>query len=591
VSLRRSIGPYELVRVLDTGGMGKVYLAKDRQRGRKAKYVVVKTIRSELEQAPEHVSAFQRETRILARLQHPNIVQLYDAGRAGERLYMVMEYLEGLDVAKMLRLLVPSRGKVPLGLVVRVGIEAARALHAAHAYTNDSGKLAGLVHRDLSPHNVFVLYDGRVKLLDFGLARAYSESAATTDGMVKGKFRYLAPEQARGEELDGRVDIFTLGLVLHEMITGCRAYDQTGDVEVLRAAMQGQFVRLSAIAPDTPAPLLRVVDRAVRGPRGERYPSAAAMADDLVLAAKELGLPTGPSDHLEFLREMRALADASPLAAPIEPSARLSTTNVRSSLTSVADIESGPGANAPPKQTSRRLALWAGGLGAVVGALAAIANLAGSGGAAGGGAASALVSGDASPAEPSVDRAPPVEAPAERAAAIGAPAERAPSGDTAAERAPSDTTAEPAPAADAPAERAAALPADAPAELAAAPVVPAENVVAAPIKAAEARPVPTIKKAVVTPKPSFAQAAVVPKPGAAQAVAASKPSAASKPGAAQAAVTSKPGAAQVVVAPKPAAQTGAQFSGHAASHKGGSPQPERRATTKHLPSNLSRDRR
>ncbi len=369
--LRRSIGPYELLRVLDTGGMGKVYLAKERRRGQGARHVVVKTIRSELEHAPEHVAAFQRETRILARLQHPNIVQLYDAGRAGTRLYMVMEYLEGLDVAKMVRLLGASGQRPPLGLVARVGVEAARALHAAHAYTTDSGKLAGLVHRDLSPHNVFVLYDGRVKLLDFGLARAYGESATTGVGMVKGKFRYLAPEQARSEALDGRVDIFTLGLVLHEMITGRRAYEQQGDVEVLRAAMQGQFPRLSALAPKTPGPLLRVIERAVRASRDERYPSAAAMADDLAQAAAELGLPVGAEDQHAFMQEMRALADASPLATPVEPSGRLSS-NIRSSLASVADVGAAPGDAARP---GRRLGLWAGGLGAMVGAIAAIVNV------------------------------------------------------------------------------------------------------------------------------------------------------------------------------------------------------------------------
>ncbi|MCU0680906.1 MAG: protein kinase [Polyangiaceae bacterium] len=373
--LRRSIGPYELLRVLDTGGMGKVYLAKETRRGQPGRHVVVKTIRSELEQAPEHVAAFQRETRILARLQHPNIVRLYDAGRAGTRLFMVMEYLEGLDVAKMLRLLASSGRRLPLALVVRVGIEAARALHAAHAYTSDSGKLAGLVHRDLSPHNVFVLYDGRVKLLDFGLARAYGETATTSDGMVKGKFRYLAPEQARSEELDGRVDIFTLGLVMHEMITGRRAYDQTGDVEVLRAAMQGHFQRLGALAPDTPGPLLRVIERAVRSARDERYPSAAAMADDLSQAAAELRLPVGAVEQQEFLAQMRALADASPLATPVEPSGRLSS-NVRSSLASVADIDAEDAALVRPPPRRPRLGLLAGGLGAAVGAVAAIVNLA-----------------------------------------------------------------------------------------------------------------------------------------------------------------------------------------------------------------------
>lgn len=308
----RSIGPYDIVRLLDAGGMGKVYLAREREGVAKGRLVVVKTIRAEYERTPEHVESFHREARVLAHMRHPNIVQLHDAGRVGHRLYMAMEYLEGLDVAKVLKLMSARGERIPPEVAVHIGREIALALEAAHGYEIEPGKPGGLVHRDLSPHNVFLLYGGGVKLLDFGLARAYGEDGTTRTGMVKGKFRYLAPEQARGEALDRRVDIFALGLVLHEMLAGTRAYEQHGDIDVLRAAMEGDFPRLSKLGLGLPEPLVTVVEKALAADREERYATALELAEDLRLAAAESHLLGDPLELRRFMGHVRELTAETP---------------------------------------------------------------------------------------------------------------------------------------------------------------------------------------------------------------------------------------------------------------------------------------
>ena len=375
---QRTIGPYEIVRLLDAGGMGKVYLAREREGVAAGRLVVVKTIRAELERSPEHVASFEREARVLAHLRHPNVVQLFDAGTAGQRLYMAMEYLEGLDLAKVLRLLATEGKKVPLAVALHVGREIALALDAAHAWRGPDGP-AGLVHRDLSPHNVFLLFGGGVKLLDFGLARTYGEISTTRTGMVKGKFRYLAPEQARGETLDARVDLFTLGLVLHEMISARRAYEQHGDVDILRAAMAGDFPRLTEIAPNVPEAVRLVIERAVARDRDERHPSALALAEDLRNAADEAGIGGDSLALRRFMEEVRVLAERANEDPAPESEAELSPSGGEylgaSQIASVADVV--PSRRPPPPPTRRaQRRTWAAALLAAIGIASLAAALA-----------------------------------------------------------------------------------------------------------------------------------------------------------------------------------------------------------------------
>jgi eukaryotic-like serine/threonine-protein kinase len=366
----RRIGPYEIIRVLDAGGMGKVYLARETEGVAKGRLVVVKTIRSELEKAPEHVESFQREARLLAHIRHSNIVQLYDAGRVGERLYMAMEYLEGLDVAKTLKLLTRRQvSGIPLEVVMYVGIQVALALDGAHHLETEPGKSAGLVHRDLSPHNIFLLYSGGVKILDFGLARAYGEVGTTRTGTVKGKFRYLAPEQARGEELDCRVDIFSLGLVMHEMLSGQRAYDVHGDVDVLRAAMEGKVKRLRDMDVPVPEPLLVVIERMLAADRDQRFPNAIAVAEALQSVALELSMSGDLLSLRRFMEQMREWVgkEGVPTHTPLDeedeedwgqeerrPSASYLPA---SAIASVADVQPPP-AVPTPKELPGRWLRW-----------------------------------------------------------------------------------------------------------------------------------------------------------------------------------------------------------------------------------------
>ena len=409
----RTIGPYEIVRLLDAGGMGRVYLAREREGVAAGRLVVVKTIRSELERSPEHVASFQREARVLAHIRHPNVVQLFDAGTSGHRLYMAMEYLEGLDASKVLKLLSNEGRKLPVEVALHIGREVALALDAAHAWRGPDGP-SGLVHRDLSPHNVLLLYGGGVKLLDFGLARTYGETSTTRTGMVKGKFRYLAPEQARGETLDARVDLFTLGLVMFEMITGKRGYDQVGDMDVLRAAMAGDVPLLSTIAPEVPEAVAKVIERAMSPDLAVRHPSAIALAEDLAHVAVETGLTADALTLRRFMEEVRVLAENAP--PPAVPKGEESVSGEylgASQIASVADVSGRPPPT-PRRKAQRRTwaaaALAAIGVASLAGAIAVSRRPAPAGAAPSPSAPAAMVSAPATPASSASEALPPPSA-------------------------------------------------------------------------------------------------------------------------------------------------------------------------------------
>ncbi|HXT50661.1 MAG TPA: serine/threonine-protein kinase, partial [Thermoanaerobaculia bacterium] len=223
------LGRYEVLAPLGAGGMGEVWRARDRRLGRE---VAIKVLPQRLTADPAALQRFEREARAVAALSHPNILAIHDFERDGETHFAVTELLEGESLRERLR-----AGPVPPRRVREWGAQVARALAAAHD--------RGLVHRDVKPENLFLTTSGAVKLLDFGLARQQSgpqaetavagESALTTDGMVVGTVGYMAPEQLRGEAVDGRADLFALGCVLYELLTGERAFAAGSAAEVIGA--------------------------------------------------------------------------------------------------------------------------------------------------------------------------------------------------------------------------------------------------------------------------------------------------------------------------------------------------------------------
>lgn len=288
-----AFGKYFLVRKLAEGGMAEIFLAKQVGAEGFERNVVIKRMLSNLSSAPDFVNMFLDEARLAARLAHPNIVQIHDLGQAEGCYYICMEYLAGEDFSTVLRAASKRREYVPMGIVLRVIIEAAHGLHFAHEFADDSGRPLNIVHRDISPSNIYVTYQGQVKVLDFGIAKAESRVTQTTAGVVKGKYMYMAPEQAKGLAVDARADVFSLGVSLYEALTNTRPFARDVDLAILNAVLTGDFKPPRQLRPEIPPELEAVVLKAMASDPEVRYASAAEMAADLeyLLSATPVASP------------------------------------------------------------------------------------------------------------------------------------------------------------------------------------------------------------------------------------------------------------------------------------------------------------
>ncbi|MCB9633501.1 MAG: serine/threonine protein kinase [Sandaracinus sp.] len=277
----RRVGDYEIVASLGRGGAGEAFLALVAGSSGFRKLVVLKLLHPELEESLEVVDQFLDEARLAARLNHPNIVPTLEVGRHELQHYIAMAYLEGLPLGRVLAMLNQRGEKVPPEIAARVAVELLDALEYAHDLKDFDGTPLDIVHRDVSPPNVFVCWDGSVKLLDFGIARAASRRASTDSGLIKGKFGYIAPEQASGEGTDRRADLWSVGVVLWEMLTGHRLFPARNDVGTLHALVAGQITAVTVHAPATPEGLVDVLDHVLQRDADDRYRTAAAMRDAL----------------------------------------------------------------------------------------------------------------------------------------------------------------------------------------------------------------------------------------------------------------------------------------------------------------------
>jgi serine/threonine protein kinase len=255
-----TIASYRLVRRIGRGSMGTVYEAFDPSGQRLA----VKVLAGELAGDAELVERFRREAMAAANLPHPNITRVVDFGEEGERLYMAMELLDGLD----LKVVIERGSQGPLGTRLWIMLQVAAGMAAVHA--------AGLVHRDLKPGNIHVTPQGVAKIMDFGLVRL-TDSNMTRTGMVMGSPAYMAPEQLRGDRADARCDVFALGAVFYELLSGRRAFPGKQITEVMMSVVGREPAPLAEFAPDTPAPVAFVVGRCMRKNPAERYRSAGEL--------------------------------------------------------------------------------------------------------------------------------------------------------------------------------------------------------------------------------------------------------------------------------------------------------------------------
>jgi eukaryotic-like serine/threonine-protein kinase len=276
-------GRYRLIERIGRGGMAEVFRAYVEGIEGFQNTFVIKRIRPEKSDSPEFVDLFCNEARICALLHHPNIVEVYDFGQIGTAYFMAMEYLRGRDLAAVMRALRVRHGSVPPAVAAHVARQVAQGLHHAHEATFGDGRAAEIVHRDVTPSNIMLLRAGGVKVLDFGIAKA-AETArpvVAQKGRVKGKLAYLSPEQVRNGELDGRSDVFSLGVVLWEMLAGQRLFAADSEFQTLRNVLTVPVPPPSSKRPEVPAAIEAVVARALERRPEARYPSAGAMADAL----------------------------------------------------------------------------------------------------------------------------------------------------------------------------------------------------------------------------------------------------------------------------------------------------------------------
>ncbi|MGZ3457611.1 MAG: serine/threonine-protein kinase [Archangium sp.] len=269
---RGRIGRYELVTPLGTGGMAQVLVARARGPEGLGRLVALKRILPHLASDPDIVKQFLDEARLGLRLSHPHLVTFYDFGESQGAYYLVMELVRGVDFARLLKTTRPLPA-----ITVAVVVQALHGLHAAHLARGEDGVALQLVHRDLSPHNLMVGFDGRVKVLDFGVAKARAQRTVTLPGIVKGKPLYMSPEQARGEHLDARSDLFAMGLILYEAFTGERAFDRGGELESMRAICDEPLSQPDAL----PLSMWQVLERALAKNPRDRFASALQMAEAL----------------------------------------------------------------------------------------------------------------------------------------------------------------------------------------------------------------------------------------------------------------------------------------------------------------------
>ena len=319
-------GQYVLLRRLARGGMAEVFLAQQHGFEGFDRRVAVKRILPHLADAPDFIQMFLSEAKLAAQLSHPNIVHIYDFGKVDADYFIAMEYVEGVHAGQLVKHAGESDRPGPT-MIARIGAEVAAALHYAHELRAPGGRPYGLVHRDVSPANVMVSFDGVVKLCDFGIAKAAAiGDQLTRPGQVKGKYAYMSPEQIAGDSLDGRSDVFSLGIVLWELSTGRSIVPRGDAVAAMLAIRDGKLTPIERAAPWTPAPLARAITRALRTDR-EHRPTAMELAEELetfIKSSPELAtaMQLGGWLRSRFSREQTGRAEAGPHGAVAAPGTR-----------------------------------------------------------------------------------------------------------------------------------------------------------------------------------------------------------------------------------------------------------------------------
>jgi serine/threonine protein kinase len=304
VVLPSQFGRYTLIQKLATGGMAEVFRAKIVSSHGFEKTIVIKRILPHLAADPQFVAMFIDEAKLTAQLTHPKIVQVLDFGEVAGQYFIALELVDGFDALALLRAAAQKRVRVPLPLVAFIVAEVLDALDYAHTAPDMDGRPMLLVHRDISPSNVFLSRHGDVKLGDFGIAHASARESKTQAGTLKGKYGYMSPEQVIGGGLDGRSDLFAVGIVLAEAFMGRRLFTARNDLDVLLMVRDARLDRLNKYGHDLPPELNRIVRKALRKDIGARYQTAAEFRDELSDYLFSQKLRIGPADLRAFMTDL-----------------------------------------------------------------------------------------------------------------------------------------------------------------------------------------------------------------------------------------------------------------------------------------------
>ncbi len=275
-------GPFVLLNRIALGGMAEVFRAKKKGLDGFQRLVAIKRILPEYSQDPNFIQMFKDEARIAGSLSHPHIVPIHELGEIDGTYFISMAYIDGIDLARVIKIQRAVKGHIPVELIVVIAIAVCRALHYAHEEVDLDGNPLEMIHRDVTPHNVLLSRKGEIKLTDFGIAKAARNVAKTAVGELKGKLSYMSPEQAMGLKIDKRTDIFQVGILIYEMLTLQKIFEGASEQEILAKIKSGHYVNVRSIMPDIHPDLERIINKALARNPEDRYQTAAEFEADLL---------------------------------------------------------------------------------------------------------------------------------------------------------------------------------------------------------------------------------------------------------------------------------------------------------------------